>query len=124
MSLPSEKIYIDTKYGTKDSVSNSHFKIELSQTLFMPDNTVFYIDDISIPHSWYTLSTGINNIFYIHVSTTDSLPEMNHNFAIEFVSQNYNGSELASQLQTKLNSRYAGFNVNFNNNKQTITIAT
>jgi hypothetical protein len=90
----------------------------------MPDNTVFYIDDISIPHSWYTVSTGINDKFYIHISTTDSVPEMNHNFAIELVSQNYNGSELASQIQTKLNLRYAGFTVTFNQNKQIITIAT
>ncbi len=124
MSLPIKKIYIDTKYKTKDSISNSHFKIELPQTLLMPDNTVFYIDDISIPHSWYSLSNGINNTFYIHISTTDSVPELNDNFAIELVSQNYNGAELASQIQTKLNARYAGFTVSFNQNKQIITIAT
>ena len=41
MSLPIKKIYIDTKYKTKDSVSNSHFKIELPQTLLKPENTVF-----------------------------------------------------------------------------------
>ncbi len=41
MSLPIKKIYIDTKYKTKDSVSNSHFKIELPQTRLMSDNTVF-----------------------------------------------------------------------------------
>ena len=78
----------------------------------------------SFPHSWYALSTGINDKFYIHISTTDSVPEMNHNFAIELVSQNYNGAELASQIQTKLNLRYAGFTVTFNQNKQIITIAT
>ena len=34
MSLPIKKMYIDTKYKTKDSLSNSHFKIELPQTRF------------------------------------------------------------------------------------------
>ena len=41
MSRPIQNIYIDTKYKTKDSVSTSHFKIELPRTLLMPDNTVF-----------------------------------------------------------------------------------
>jgi len=124
MALQIKKIYIDTKYKTVDSVSNSHFKIELPQTLYMPENTVFYIDDISICHSWYNIATGINDKFYVHVSTTDSIPEMNNNFAIQLLSQNYTGASLASELQTKLNLRYAGFTVTFNANKQTLTIST
>ena len=53
--LPIKKIYVDSTYKTKDSVSNANFKIALPQTMFMPDNTVFYIDDVAIPHSWYTV---------------------------------------------------------------------
>lgn len=37
MSHP-RKIYIDTKYKTKDSVSNSDFKIELPETVLLPEN--------------------------------------------------------------------------------------
>ena len=47
--LPVKKIYIDTKYKTKDSISNSNFKYALPQTMFMPENTVFYVDDVAIP---------------------------------------------------------------------------
>ena len=64
MSLPIKKIYIDTKYKTHDSISNSHFKVTLPQTVQLPDNTVFYVDDICIPHSWYNISEGINDRFF------------------------------------------------------------
>ena len=37
MSHP-RKIYIDTKYKTKDSVSSSDFKIELPETVLLPEN--------------------------------------------------------------------------------------
>ena len=53
-TLPIKK-FIDTKYKTADSVSNTDFKIELQQTLSFPNNRVFYIDDVSIPHSWYVI---------------------------------------------------------------------
>ena len=53
--LPIKKIYVDSKYKTKDSIRDANFKITLPQTMFMPDNTVFYIDDVAIPHSWYTV---------------------------------------------------------------------
>jgi hypothetical protein len=55
MSLPIKKIYIDTKYKSADSISNSNFKIDLPHNLTFPENSVFYIDDVSIPHSWYVV---------------------------------------------------------------------
>ena len=52
MSLPIKKKYIDTKYKSQSSISNSNFKIDLPQSLTFPENSVVYIDDVSIPHSW------------------------------------------------------------------------
>ena len=40
-SIPFSKIYIDSRYATKDSISSSNFKVELPITAQMPDNTVF-----------------------------------------------------------------------------------
>ena len=41
--LPVKKIYIDSKFRRGDSVSSSNFKIDLPQTLKLPDNaTVSY----------------------------------------------------------------------------------
>ena len=55
MTLPIKNVYIDSRFKTKDSRSNSEFKFELKQTIQLPDNCVCYIDDIIIPHTWYTV---------------------------------------------------------------------
>jgi len=39
--MPFRKIYVDSRYCTKDSTSSSNFKVELPITAQMPDNTVF-----------------------------------------------------------------------------------
>ena len=48
--LPIKKLYIDSRNRTADSVSSSNFKIELDRTIQLPDNTVFFVTDICIPH--------------------------------------------------------------------------
>jgi hypothetical protein len=65
-SIKFKKIYFDTKYKTPDSKSTSDFKVELPETLFFENNSVFYIDDIAIPHSWYSIE-DFNNKLYISV---------------------------------------------------------
>ena len=47
-----KKVYIDSRYKTNGSISNSDFKFELKEALGLPDNAVCYVDNISIPHSW------------------------------------------------------------------------
>ena len=37
-----KKVYIDPRYKTNDSVSNSGFKFELKEALDLPDNTVCF----------------------------------------------------------------------------------
>ena len=46
-----KKMYVDSRYKSNDSVSNSDFKFELKEALDLPDHTVCYIDDSSIPHT-------------------------------------------------------------------------
>ena len=99
MALPIKKLYIDTKYKNRESVSNSNFKVDLPQTLTFPDNSVFYIDDISIPHSWHTIEENVNDklysvIYYVGVAA---------DYRIDVLSPGvYNGAELATEIQTKL----------------------
>ena len=65
MSLPVKKIYIDSRYRTSDSLSTSSFKFPLARTLYFPKNTVFYIEDVCIPHTWYTIEAGFNDRLYM-----------------------------------------------------------
>ena len=67
--LPCKKIYIDTKHKTIDSISNSNFKWELPETLTMPHNTIFYVDDICIPHSWYGIEENVNDRIYMQLTS-------------------------------------------------------
>ena len=123
--LPIKKLYIDTKYKTVDSNSNANFRIQLPQTLLMPDNAVFYVNECCIPHSWYTVETGVNDKFYFHTSDA-TLTTQNNNYIITLESKNYNGAELATALQTGMNSAATQqsntFTVSYNAQKQTISI--
>ena len=56
--LPIQKIYIDTRHSTADSKSTSDFKISLPNNITLPSNTAFYITDIAVPVSWYTVAAG------------------------------------------------------------------
>jgi len=51
VDLPVKKIYIDSSFRRLDSVSASNFKIELPYTVKWNDNTIFYVDDVCIPHT-------------------------------------------------------------------------
>ena len=59
-----KKAYVDSRFRIRDSNSDSDFKFESKEALDLPDNTVCYIDDTSIPHTWRTIEPH-NNEFYI-----------------------------------------------------------
>ena len=130
MSLPIKKLYIDTKYKSRESVSNSNFKIDLPQTLMFPDNSVFYVDDISIPHSWYTIEENVNDKLYVLLFTTGTtgVPYDNHTVTqidfeiITIAPGNYNGAELAAEIQTKLGGALLGFTAVYNPKRNYINI--
>jgi hypothetical protein len=60
--LPIKKIYIDTRQRTADSASHSDFSIDLPTTILMPDDTGFYVEDVCLPMSWYTVEEGVNDL--------------------------------------------------------------
>ena len=85
-------MYVDPRYKTNGSVSNSDFKYELKESLDLPDNTVCYIDDISIPHTWYTIE-DYNHQLYIEATN----PDLTLSASILTVpSSNYTASSLAT----------------------------
>ena len=47
--LPIKKIYIDSRFKSQDSKSDSDFYVDLPQNMLMPEGCGFYLDDISIP---------------------------------------------------------------------------
>ena len=130
--LPITKIYIDSKFKTFDSVSSSNFKIDLQTTLLFPDNSVFYIDDISIPHSWYTVEENINDQLYIFITPKE--PDQDNSGVLHKIVKidagNYTGADIATELLSKIglainsNTRPNILQVSFNARKNTIAIST
>ena len=116
--LPVKKVYIDTKYKTKDSISNSNFKYELPQTMFMPENTVFYVDDVAIPHSWTTVES-FNDKLYFRVISAQTITD----HIISLDQQIYNGQTLATELAAKINALGYTSTVTYNASKQQISVS-
>ena len=50
-----KKVYVDSRFRTNGSDSNSDFEFELTEALDLADNAVCYVDGISIPHTWRTI---------------------------------------------------------------------
>ena len=64
-ALQVKKIYVDSRYRTTDSVSDSNFRIQLGRNIYLPDNCIMHIENCVIPHSWYTIETGLNDTMYL-----------------------------------------------------------
>lgn len=103
-SLKYKKIYIDSKFRSSDSVSSSDFKIELPETMQFEENTVFYLDDICIPHSWDTIIADINNKLYFKLYETNEVPQVEYHMIATIAPGNYIGPDLATEIQTEMNS--------------------
>ena len=65
--LPIKKIYIDSRFKSADSRSDSDFYVTLPQNMLMPDGCGFYLDDISIPVSWYMINKDRNDHLYYRI---------------------------------------------------------
>ena len=63
-----KKMYIDCRFNSSDSASDADFKIDLPTTLLIPEDTSFYIDDVCIPHTWYPIETGMNDLVVFRVN--------------------------------------------------------
>ena len=114
--LPVKKIYIDSRFKTDDSESNSNFKFQLTRSVHLPKNTVFYIENFVCAHAWFTIEENINDTLFMRINSTD--------YNIKINAQNYNGDTFAIEIQTKLNGILPNtFTVAFNPQQNNISIA-
>ena len=97
--LQVKKIYVDTKYKTANSLSSSDFLIELANTILTPDNCVFYVSDVCIPHSWYTIEKDVNDRFYLQIEYNNLTVDV----VLTLNSKNYIGADLAVEILAELN---------------------
>jgi len=132
MSLDIKKVYVDTRWKTSDSKSDSDFSIELPRSFNVPDNVIAYIDDIILPVSFSSINENNNTLYFGYI-----IPDIETTVAIITIDPgNYTGASFAEALKTKLNlwgatkvpsgTAYVDkFSVTYNqpNNSITITIS-
>ena len=89
---------------------------ELKEPLDLPDNTVCYVDDISIPHTWRTIESHNNKFYtifrmmYLAGGGTAITEEYNYDpYVLTLPEGNSTGPQLAAAIQELLN----GFVVTF-----------
>jgi hypothetical protein len=95
--LPIKKIYVDSRWKTATSNSDTDFQIQLPQNYHMPKNTVFYIDHVCVPVSWYSVQKNRNNRFYFRLGTGDLKN-------IEIPENNYKADTLVAELVKAINN--------------------
>ena len=94
MKLDITKIYIDTRFRTKNSKSETNVE----------NGVVAHIDDIVLPVSWSAIDER-NNKAHVVFSALTTTKEV----VIEFDSQNYDGAQFATTMAASLNAAAAGF---------------
>ena len=99
--LPTNKIFIDSRFKSSDSASHSDFKIDLPLNFLMPEDTGFYIDDVCIPHSWYPIEAGRNTQLVV---TYDIVV---HVVAVAIDSGNYSVKGVGVAIVAEINKKGA-----------------
>ena len=97
--LAIKKVYIDTRFKTSESKSDSDFFVELPMTVNIPDRCVCYIDDIVIPVSWTSVNEKNNNI-YMRVQVGESYVLLSD---IIMEIGNYSGTSFAVEFKRVVN---------------------
>ena len=101
------KIYIDSRFKTANSMSDSDFNVELPRSFNVPDGVVAHIDDIVIPSSWTTVDER-NNMCYVSFGGVGA-GVREKNFAIP--AGNHDGYSFGAALVAGLNTAIAGYSV-------------
>jgi hypothetical protein len=108
------KIYIDSRFKTNNSVSNSHFKYELNESVALPDKCVMFIDDIICPNAWLTVDEDNNKLYVRRFQAVGG----NTDEIITISNNNYTSATLRTEIETKLNDTFgaAVFTVTYDAN--------
>ena len=93
-------IFIDSRYQTPNSASDSDFVVELNETIELSSFTGCIVSDITLPHTWYN-TTDLNSRLYFRIIIDDVSTE----YTAVLPTQNYNLHELATGLTDAMNAQ-------------------
>ncbi len=120
--LSIRKIYVDSRFKTADSVSNSNFRYELKEAVQLPDKCAMMVDDIIVPFSWFNI--GEDNK-YLYVRRFEDLSNTTTDYAIALDVQNHTFDSMKNTIQSALDTNFgAGIFVVTNNSRSGIITIT
>ena len=99
--LKFKKVYIDSHY--KVSGTSSNFTIDLPETVQLEDNMLCQIHEVSIPHSWYSINSTNNNLYFMHQVIPPGVIAGITYRKITIPEGNYTSVDLAQTIEIALN---------------------
>ena len=99
--LKFKKVYIDSSY--KVSGTSSEFVIDLPETVQLEDNMLCQIHEVSIPHSWYSINSTNNNIYWRHQVIPPGVIAGITYRKVTIPEGNYTAVDLAQTIQIAIN---------------------
>ena len=97
--LPVRRIHISSEFKVRGG-THSDFTIALGQTVSLPDDTVAFVDNVSLDNTFYTVTLHHNDLLYI----AEKFGNQYFLRTIQLAHGNYSGLAYAFQLKTKLNA--------------------
>ena len=126
--LKFKKVYIDSSY--KVSGTSSDFTIDLPETVQLEDNMLCQIHEVSIPHSWYSINSTNNNLYFRHQIIPPGVIAGITYRKITIPEGNYNAVDLAQTIEIALNllvdtvDRPNTYSLHYNNSTNKITFSS
>ena len=97
MASQVRKIFVDTRFGKGDP---SDFEYDLGETVSLPQNTICYVSEITIPCSFDNVHAGVNRVFVGEATSAGVLSAR----ILQLPEGVYDRNMLATALQTALNA--------------------
>ena len=108
--LKFKKVYIDSSY--KVSGTSSDYTIDLPETVQLEENMLCQIHEVSLPHSWYSINENNNDFYVMKGILPPETPSGVTYRKLIIPVGNYTATELATQLETSLNTLDSGSRMN------------
>ena len=99
--LKFKKVYIDSSY--KVNGTSSDFTIDLPETVQLEDNMLCQIHEVSIPHSWYSINSTNNNLYFRHQVIPPGVVAGITYRKVVIPEGNYTAVDLAQTIEIALN---------------------
>jgi len=90
----------------------------------MPEGAHFYLDDVNIPNSWYSIEQGMNSkLYFRYLHAYDQIGY--RDIIIDVPSEIYNGDSFIAVVKTLLNAETGSFfNVVYDPNRNCMNISS